>query len=257
MTFDMSWNIALLLFGAGILGGAINAVAGGATLFTFPAMMAAGLSPISANASSSVALTPGNLSGVLSERSQLPAFDAKMWLHILISALGGGVGAVLLLWTPDKVFTALVPLLIGVATLIFAFSRQIQNALRPADQAHHDTPMARQFTLVPTAVYGGYFGAGMGVMFMAAFSMTSPWAVRTANAVKNLLGAAVNWTAIVIFVVQGVIAWPQTLVMLAGATAGGFLGGKMLAVVPVIWIRRFVIAMGTLMTLVYAYRYWL
>ncbi|MBL8791888.1 MAG: sulfite exporter TauE/SafE family protein [Rhizobiales bacterium] len=257
MTFDMSWNIALLLFGAGILGGAINAVAGGATLFTFPAMMAAGLSPISANASSSVALTPGNLSGVLSERSQLPAFDAKMWLHILISALGGGVGAVLLLWTPDKVFTALVPLLIGVATLIFAFSRQIQNALRPADQAHHDTPMARQLTLVPTAVYGGYFGAGMGVMFMAAFSMTSPWAVRTANAVKNLLGAAVNWTAIVIFVVQGVIAWPQTLVMLAGATAGGFLGGKMLAIVPVIWIRRFVIAMGTLMTLVYAYRYWL
>jgi uncharacterized protein len=257
MTFDMSWTIALLLFGAGILGGAINAVAGGATLFTFPAMMAAGLSPISANASSSVALTPGNLSGVLSERSQLPAFDATMWLHIVIAAIGGGAGAILLLWTPDRVFTALVPLLIGVATLIFAFSKQIQSALRPADQAHHDTPTARQVALAPTAIYGGYFGAGMGVMFMAAFSMTSPWAVRTANAVKNLLGAAVNWTAIVIFIVQGVIAWPQTLIMLLGATIGGFLGGKMLAIVPVMWIRRFVIAMGTLMTLIYAYRYWL
>ncbi|MFT3672294.1 sulfite exporter TauE/SafE family protein [Aestuariivirga sp.] len=257
MIFDITWNIALLLFGAGILGGVINAVAGGATLFTFPAMMAAGLSPIAANASSSVALTPGNLSGVLSEKSQLPAFDATMWLHIAVAAVGGGIGAVLLLWTPDKVFTALVPLLIGVATLIFAFSKQIQAALRPADQAHHDTPVARQVALAPTAIYGGYFGAGMGVMFMAAFSMTSPWAVRTANAVKNLLGAAVNWTAIIIFVVQGVIAWPQTLIMLVGATIGGFLGGKLLGIVPVIWIRRFVIAMGALMTLIYAYRYWL
>ncbi len=257
MTFEFTWTIGLLLFGAGILGGAINAVAGGATLFTFPAMMAAGLSPISANASSSVALTPGNLSGVLSERSQLPAFDGTMWLHIVVSAIGGGIGALLLLWTPDRIFTALVPLLIGIATLIFAFSKQIQAALRPADQAHHDTPVARQVTLVPTAIYGGYFGAGMGVMFMAAFSMTSPWAVRTANAVKNLLGAAVNWTAIIIFVVQGVIAWPQTLIMLVGATIGGFLGGKMLSIVPVIWIRRFVITMGALMTLIYADRYWL
>jgi uncharacterized membrane protein YfcA len=87
--------------------------------------------------------------------------------------------------------------------------------------------------------------------------MTSPWAVRTANAVKNLLGAAANWAAIVIFVVQGVIAWPQTLIMLVGAIIGGFTGGKLLSVVPVIWIRRFVIAMGVLMTCVYAYRYWL
>ena len=253
----MTWDIALLLFAAGILGGAINAVAGGATLFTFPAFMAAGLSPIAANASSSVALTPGHLSGVLSERRQLPTFDGALWLHVLIAAAGGGVGAILLLWTPDKVFTALVPLLIGLATLIFAFSKQIQSLLRPADTSHHDTPLARQLTLVPTAIYGGYFGAGMGVMLMAVFSMTSPWAVRTANAVKNLLGAAANWAAIVIFVVQGVIAWPQTLIMLVGAIIGGFTGGKLLSVVPVIWIRRFVIAMGVLMTCVYAYRYWL
>lgn len=253
----MTWDIGLLLFAAGILGGAINAVAGGATLFTFPALMAAGLSPIVANASSSVALTPGHLSGVLSERRQLPAFDGGLWLHVVIAAVGGGVGAMLLLWTPDKVFTALVPLLIGVATLIFAFSKQIQTLLRPADASHHDTPLARQITLVPTAVYGGYFGAGMGVMLMAVFSMTSPWAVRTANAVKNLLGAAANWAAIVIFVVQGVIAWPQTVIMLLGAVIGGFTGGKLLAVVPVLWIRRFVIAMGVLMTGVYAFRYWL
>jgi uncharacterized membrane protein YfcA len=254
----MTWTIALLLFSAGILGGAINAVAGGATLFTFPAFMAAGLTPILANASSSVALTPGHLSGVLSERRQLPAFDGKMWLHVAIAAIGGGVGAVLLLATPDRIFTALVPALIGAATLIFAFSKTLQAIFRPTDLSKpHESAVARQLILVPTAIYGGYFGAGMGVMLMAVFSMTSDWAVRTANAVKNLLGAAANWAAIVIFAVQGVIAWQETAVMMIGAVIGGLTGGKLLAIVPVLWIRRFVIAMGVLMTGVYAYRYWL
>ena len=254
----MTWQIALLLFSAGLLGGAINAVAGGATLFTFPAFMAAGLSPIAANASSSVALTPGHLTGVLSERAQLPPFDGKLWLHVAIAAIGGGAGAVLLLATPDKIFTALVPALIGIATLIFAFSKQLQSLFRPAVSGRpHDSVAARQLILAPTAVYGGYFGAGMGMMLMAVFSMTSDWAVRTANAVKNILGAAANWAAIGIFAVQGVIAWQETLVMLLGAVIGGFTGGKLLSIVPILWIRRFVIAMGVLMTAVYAYRYWL
>ncbi len=254
----MPWQTALLLLAAGVLGGAINAVAGGATLFTFPAMLAAGLPPVVANASCSVALTPGHLSGVLSERAQLPRFDGALWLHIVIAAVGGGAGAVLLIVTPEKIFTALVPALIGGATLIFAFSKTIQSWLQQADTAgSHDRPALRQAVLIPTTIYGGYFGAGMGVVLMALFSMTSDWAVRRANAVKNLLGAAANWAAIVFFVVQGVIAWPQTLVMLVGAVAGGLTGGKLLSVVPVIWIRRFVIAMGTVMTLTYAAKYWL
>lgn len=258
MTWHITGQIALLLFSAGVLGGAINAVAGGATLFTFPAFMAAGLSPVMANASSSVALTPGHLSGVLSELKQLPPFDGKLWLHVVIAAVGGGAGAVLLLATPDRVFTALVPALIGIATLIFAFSRQLQLMFRPTDlNKPHDSALARQLILVPTTIYGGYFGAGMGVMLMAVFSMTSDWAVRSANAVKNMLGAAANWAAIVIFAVQGVIAWQETLIMLCGAIIGGFTGGKLLSVAPVLWIRRFVIAMGVVMTAVYAYRYWL
>jgi uncharacterized membrane protein YfcA len=254
----MELQTAALLLGAGVLGGAINAVAGGATLFTFPAMLAAGLPPVVANASSSFALTPGHLGGVLSERAQLPAFDAKLWLHILIAALGGAAGAVLLLATPEKVFTALVPALIGVATLIFAFSKQLQAALqRRSGTTSHDRPALRQAVLVPTAIYGGYFGAGMGVVLMAVFAMTSDWAVRSANAVKNLLGAAANWAAIGFFVYQGMIAWPETLIMLLGALAGGFMGGRMLSIVPVLWIRRLVVTMGVLMTIIYAYRYWL
>ena len=251
----MELQSILLLAGAGLLGGAINAVAGGATLFTFPALMAVGLSPIVANASSSIALTPGHLSGVLSERKQLPKFDAQLWQHVAIAIVGGAAGAVLLLATPDKVFTALVPALIGVATLIFAFSKKLQSLI-PSTSGSHDKPALRQAILVPTAVYGGYFGAGMGVMLMGVFSMTSDWALRSANAVKNLMGSAANWAAIAIFVVQGVIAWPETLVMLLGAIIGGFAGGKLLSVVPVLWIRRFVIVMGTVMTIIYAWRYW-
>jgi uncharacterized protein len=257
MIWGMALDTALLLFGVGIVGGAINAVAGGATLFTFPAMMAAGLTPVVANASSSIALTPGHISGVLSERAQLPKGDTSLWLHIVIAAIGGGLGALLLLITPERIFTALVPALIGVATAIFAFSRQLQTWLqRGAASESHDRAALRQVLLAPTAIYGGYFGAGMGVMLMAVFSMTSDWAVRSANAVKNLLGAAANWAAIAIFIVQDTIAWPQTIVMLAGAIIGGLTGGRLLAVVPVPWIRRFVIIMGVVMTGYYAVRYW-
>jgi uncharacterized protein len=254
----MTWQTILLLFGAGLLGGAINAVAGGATLFTFPAMIAAGLPPVVANASSSIALTPGHLSGVLSERRQLPRWDRMLWLHIATAAVCGGIGAVLLLATPEKVFTALVPALIGVATLIFAFSKTFQGWRQgPSGPDIRDNPVIRQVVLVPTAIYGGYFGAGMGVMLMAVFSMTSQWSVRSANAVKNLLGAAANWAAIVFFIAQGVIAWPETLIMLVGAIGGGFAGGRLLSIIPAVRIRQFVVVMGTLMTMVYAIRYWL
>lgn len=254
----MTLHSILLLLGAGLLGGAINAIAGGATLFTFPAMMAAGLPPIVANASSSVALTPGHLGGVLSERRQLPAARAELWLHVAISIVGGTIGAFLLLATPDRIFTALVPALIGAATLIFALSKKLQSLFKNAsDRAQSNHPVSRHFWVAPTAIYGGYFGAGMGVMLMALFSMTSDWPMRTANAVKNLLGAAANWAAIAIFLVQDVISWPETLTMLVGAVVGGYFGGQMLSILPALWVRMFVIAMGSLMTLVYAYRYWL
>lgn len=254
----MTFDIFMLLFLAGIVGGAVNAVAGGGTLFTFPAFMAAGLPPIIANASSSFALTPGHISGVLSERAQFPSFDSRMWWHVAIAAIGGALGALLLLVTPDRVFTALVPALIGIATLIFAFSKRLQTWLKTlTTKSSHDHARLRQMILVPTTIYGGFFGAGTGVILMAVFSMTSEWPVRTANAVKNLLSAAANWAAIVIFIAQGTIAWPQTLAMLAGALVGGLTGGRLLSVLPTSVVRLFVIGMGTIMTIAYAWRYWL
>jgi uncharacterized protein len=246
---------AVLLFAAGLLGGATNAVAGGGTLFTFPAMVFAGLPPIIANASSSVALTPGNLLAVLSERTKLPAFDRRMWASVAIAAAGGMAGAILLNTTSERVFTQLVPVLIGGATLIFAFGRKLQTRLS-GNAAALDRPAARIGALIPVAVYGGYFGAGMGVVLMAAFSLTSAWDLRTANATKNLLSAVANWSAIVLFVSTGMISWPATIAMLAGACLGGLTGARLLRVLPSFAIRWTVIAAGSVLTAVYVRAYW-
>jgi uncharacterized protein len=242
-----------LIVAAGILGGAINAVAGGATLFTFPAFLAAGLPPISANASSSVALTPGHLFAVIAERDKLPTRDGAFWLSLAIAIIGGVLGAYLLFATSERVFTALVPILIGGATLIFAFGKKLQAALKKEDAT--STP-ARLAVLAPVSVYGGYFGAGMGVVLMAAFAMTTRWELRTANAMKNLLGALANWSAIAIFLATNLVAWRETLIMLVGAMLGALVGAKLLRSMPPHYIRYTVIAAGTVMTVIYAWRYW-
>lgn len=246
----------VLLFIAGIAGGAINAIAGGATLFTFPAMVFAGLSPIVANASSAVALTPGHLIAVIAERKHLPATTHSLWISIVIAVLGGAAGAYLLFVTSERVFARIVPVLIGLATLIFAFGKPLQHRLRgnapPIDNAHTRTAL-----ILPVSIYGGYFGAGMGVVHLAAFSITSNWQPRTANAMKNLMGICANWSAIVVFLWTGLVHWPTTLPMLVGACMGGWLGSKLLAHVPSHIIRFIVIMMGTLMTVIYIWKYWL
>lgn len=251
----MSITIMLMLFAAGIAGGAINAVAGGATLLTFPVLMAAGLSPIAANATSSAALTPGHITGALSEYKQLPKFDQTAWISMAIMILGGIAGAVLLFYTSERIFTVLVPLLIGVATLIFAFGKKLQAWLQGSHS--RDQKSARLMGLLPTSLYVGYFGAGAGVVMMALFSVTSHWPIRTANAFKNVLGAVANWAAIAVFMYTGLISWPETLVMLAGAVIGGLAGGQLLRILPPAAIRMIVITAGTIMTIVYAWRYWL
>jgi uncharacterized protein len=252
----MSVAVMLMLFAAGIAGGAINAVAGGATLLTFPVLMAAGLSPIVANATSSAALTPGHLTGALSEFKQLPKFDAAAWASIAIMILGGMAGAVLLFYTSERVFTVLVPILIGAATLIFAFGKKLQAWLGQTNQpAEHAAP--RLIGLLPTSLYVGYFGAGAGVVMMALFAITSNWQIRTANAFKNVLGAVANWAAIAIFISTGLISWPETIVMLLGAIIGGLAGGQLLRILSATTIRSIVIIAGTIMTIVYAWRYWL
>lgn len=246
------WIIALL-FGAGLLGGMANAIAGGATLITFPAMLAAGLPPIIANASNALAVLPGALMAAWADRGKLPGWSPAFAGVLIASLVGGAIGGALLMITSDAVFSALVPALIGFATLIFAFGKRLQQAVRGLAEGHSGL---RVGLVLPATIYGGYFGAGLGVMLMAVLSITGREELRTANAIKNVASTVANLTAVVVFVVQGLIAWPQTLVMLAGAAAGGYAGGKLIAVLPAPVVRTGIIAIGTAMTLIYAAREW-
>lgn len=250
----MTTQSILILVVAGFLGGIANSMAGGASLITFPAMMAAGLAPISANASNTVALIFGNVMGAWTERQQLPVFDRSLWLACAVTIVGGALGALLLLNTPETVFVLVVPALIGGATAIFAFSKSVQKWVAKRDVGQGQN--LRTALLFPTSIYGGYFGAGMGVIFMAVLSATSAWALRSTNAVKNILGALANGAAIVIFVAQGVVSWPQTLVMMGACLAGGFVGGKALGLVSAAAMKNAIITIGGVMTVFYTWRYW-
>jgi uncharacterized protein len=250
----MAIETVLLLLAAGFLGGMANSMAGGASLVTFPAMMAAGLAPIPANASNTVALIFGNLMGAWAEREKLPGIDRSLWMAFGISVLGGALGAVLLLATPDAVFVLVVPALIGAATAIFAFAKTIQTWMAQHGSTHNQN--ARSAMIFPAALYGGYFGAGMGVIFLAVLSATTDVPLRSLNAVKNILAALANGAAIVIFVVQGVVSWPQTLVMMLACLAGGYAGGKALNFIAAASMRKAIIVIGTMMTIFYAWKYW-
>jgi uncharacterized membrane protein YfcA len=256
----MEGQAALLLFGAGLAAGVVTAIVGGSSLITFPALLAAGLPPIVANASNSVALTPANFIAGLADLERLPRWDRSLAGLIVIAVAGSVAGAVLLLRTPEKAFTTIIPLLIGMATVLFALSGPIRLwlAARPSRRAAGDGPSAGLGMLLfaPVAVYGGYFGAGMSVMLLALLSISRADEFRANNVLKNLLSGLTGLVAVVVFVYQGVVAWPPTLVTMAGGLAGGFLGGRLVRVLNAELVRWIVITVGALLTLVYAWRYW-
>jgi uncharacterized protein len=252
----MEGSAALMLFGAGLAGGVVTAVVGGASLITFPALLAAGLPAIVANASNTVALTPGNLVAGLADLERFPRWDRSFVGLILVCILGSVAGAALLLLTPDRAFTAVVPLLIGFATILFAAAGPIRGWItaRAGDGANHGRGL---LLFVPVAVYGGYFGAGMSVMLLALLSVSRGDDFRATNVLKNLMSGLTSFVAVVVFVVQGVVAWPATLVMMAGALVGGFAGGRLVRLLPPAPVRAIVVAAGAVLTVVYAWRYWL
>jgi uncharacterized membrane protein YfcA len=252
----MNTQTILLLASAGVLGGAANAMAGGATLITFPAMLAAGLPPITANASNAASVIFGNLMGVASERKQLPTHQSNWTKDIIAAIVGGALGGILLLATPDKYFQAAIPLLIGVATIIFAFSKTIQTKIK-SWLGGTDGTLLRAAMVFLAAIYGGYFGAGLGVILMAAISATTTLELRPANAIKNLLGVSANLAAIAWFLWQSVISFPETGVMIVGCIAGGLIGGKLLQTIPSATVRKTIIIIGAIMTVVYAFKYWM
>jgi uncharacterized protein len=254
----MDGYVGLLLFGAGLAGGIVTAIVGGSSLITFPALLVAGLPPIVANVSNTVAVTPGNFMAGLADLERRPRWDRSFLGLMAVCVAGSMAGAALLLLTPEKAFTALVPLLIGFATILFAVSERIRRWIGSrAASAQPSREGLKLLLFVPVAVYGGYFGAGMSVMLLALLSVSRTDDFRTTNVLKNLLAGLTSFAAVVIFTFQGIVAWPPALTMMAGALIGGFAGGRLVRVLSPGVVRGIVIAAGSILTLVYAWRYWL
>jgi uncharacterized membrane protein YfcA len=254
----MDLHHILLLLAAGIAGGVISSMVGGAAMVTYPALLATGLSPILAVAANLVALCPGNLLAALADRRQLPPLD-RSFVGLVLASLGGAaVGAVLLLLTPDHLFERLVPLLLGFATILFALSPRITAWLRRraeaqgADERHWGQSIP---VLLPVSIYGGYFGAGVGVLLLGVLSVGTP-TYRAANVTKNLVTSLNSVVASAIFIERGVVTWGPTLAMMAGALVGSLLGGQLAKILPNFIARVLVISVGTLLTVIFAERYW-
>ena len=249
----------VLLIGAGVLAGIIASIVGGAAVVVYPALIAAGIPPQFAVVSNLVALMPATMLAALSDRSQLPPFNRAFIGLIVASVVGAGAGASLLLLTPQRMFTVFVPLLLGFATVLFAYAERISAWLRTraAGRGHDLTfNVASLKMLLPVSFYGGYFGAGVGILILGVFSVATGGDYRTANVAKNFVSSLNGFVASVVFVSQGAVVWPQTLALMVGTVFGGLAGSYIARVIPRRVVRVLVVAVGAALTVAFARRYW-
>lgn len=234
----------LLLLAAAFAAGGLNAIAGGGSFLTFPALVFTGMAPIAANATSAVAVSPGYLGSALGFRTELARLPRRLLVQEgLICALGGLLGSGLLLVTPAKLFAAVVPWLLLFATALFALAPRLL-AGRSTHAAH---PMARQLGLLAVAIYGGYFNGGLGILLMALYTLSGERDLHTANALKNLNSLVLSLFSVLAFAWAGAIQWPQALVMMLAATAGGLAGARLARQLPATVVRSVVILTGVVM----------
>lgn len=248
-------TVSLLLAGAAFAAGVLNAIAGGGSFLTLPALVFTGVPPIMANATSALAVSPGYLGSVLGFRPELREIPAaRLKREMAISAAGGLAGAMLLLVTPAKVFSGIVPWLLLFATLLFAAGPSITRRAGNASSGGSTLGKWREPGLLLAAIYGGYFNGGLGVLLMALYSATGESRIHTANALKNLNSLVLSGLAVAAFVMAGVIAWREGLLMMTAATAGGFFGARWSKRLPTQWVRVGVTVTGLVMTVLFFIR---
>ena len=230
-----------LLLGAGVLAGAMNAVTGGGTFVSLPALAAIGLPGTVANASSSTALLPGALASAWAYRRDLRPLERVSTRALgVASLLGGGVGAGLLLATSEAVFDLVIPWLLLAATLTLAAGPRLNGALRRAGL--HTGPRAILAVQVVLGVYGGYFGGAVGLMMLAAWSLLSEASIAALTPLRTVMLVAANAVAVLLFVVMGQVSWPAALTVMAGAIAGGYAGAQIGRRLPAAVLRGLVLA---------------
>jgi hypothetical protein len=239
-----------LIAGTGLAAGLVNAIAGGGSLISFPALVAGGLPAVTANITNTVALCPGYFGGAFAQRRDLEGQRSRVMMLLPTSLIGGVVGALLLLWTGEKAFDILVPFLLLFAVALLAFQNQLQAiTMARKHGAHSET-----WSIVPVgiaAIYGGYFGAALGVILLAVLVVVVDDSLIRLNALKQLISLAVNVSAAVVFLFLGRIDWTITLVMAIAALVGGAIGGAIASRVPAKLLRWIVIVAGLAMSAVY------
>lgn len=234
----------LLVALAGLVAGSINAVVGSGTLITYPVLLSLGLSPVVANGTNSVGLSVGGVASAIPYASMLRPRARMLVLPTALAMAGGALGAWLVVSLPAKVFTAIVPWLIISAVVLVAFQPLIAKALRR--QAHHPLHRAKDlpFWASIMGIYGGYFGAGQGVMYMAILGLRYDDDIQQVNAAKNLLGSLANIAAACVFIATGFMSWPFAIALWGGSIAGGYFGSHGAQRIPRSVLRGIVMAVG-------------
>ncbi|MCL4543799.1 MAG: sulfite exporter TauE/SafE family protein [Chloroflexi bacterium] len=249
----LSTGQLLLLALAAALAGVLNSVAGGGSFITFPALIFSGVAPVSANITSTVALWPGSVASAGAYRRELAQQDRSFVVVLALASLVGGfLGAVLLLNTPQATFKLLIPFLLLFATLLFTFGRSITRRLRaagltPTQGSLLSLAIVAVLQLI-IALYGGYFGGGIGILMLATLSFFGMDNLHAMNAIKTVLATFINGVAVVTFILAGNVLWTAAIAMVVGALAGGYGGAALARRIDPRIVRFFVIAVGTVLT---------
>jgi uncharacterized membrane protein YfcA len=240
----------LILAAAAFFAGVLNTVAGGGTFLTFPALVYTGVPVVTANATSAVAVFPGYLGGAAGFRREIMAFDRPKLLKVTAAtALGGLIGSLLLLVSSNEAFATVVPFLLTLATLSFAFGDRIQKWART-----HSLGTEGPVGTVLVAVYGGYFNGGLGILLLALFSLWGMRDLNLMNGLKNGLSFVLSAISVATFAAAGIVAWPQAILMMIAATIGGYLGAPVARALPRSAVRAIVITVGASMSAVFFWR---
>lgn len=241
---------------AALAAGAVNALAGGGTLITFPILTFLGIPAITANVTNTVALCPGYFGGTLAQLKDLRGQEKRLWLIVPASIVGGVVGGYLLLQTGEKLFKDLVPYLILLASGLLAIQDPVRAWLVYRMGEQHGASLEK-LTWLPVSlasVYGGYFGAGLSVIVLSALGLTLEDTLTRLNALKQAVAFSVNVAAAIFFIFSGQVVWPVALVMAVGALMGGMLGGKLAGKIKPATLRWTVVVIGMVIAIIYFIR---
>jgi uncharacterized protein len=237
--------------------GMINALAGGGTLLTFPFLLAIGLPPVTANVTNTLGLFPGSLAGTLAQANDLKGQRNRLWIVIPTAFLGGLTGGILLLKTNEALFSNLVPFLILLAACLLAIQAPLHNWLAHRQVSGTSKVIPETWLLLPVfmgAVYGGYFGAGLGIILLAVFGLLLKNSLAELNVLKQLIAFTTNFTASVLFIFSGKAVWSIAAVMMAGALLGGTLGGRLASKVKPAALRWIMVTIGFIVGMIYLVR---